>query len=281
MFKEKLNRNEIRILINIQRGTMSISQLADALNKNPSWISKNVNHLRTLGFIEIKRIGRRVYVNLNGGPVGASISTLISEKSMLNIETVLSGSGMQVLPLILKPGNKAGEIAKRSSLSLRTVQGFLSRLRKMGVITFSNGFYVLSERHKPLIDFVKLYSYNTIIKFMNNIRNDASIVWYWRDEFIFSIEKTLSDRRFISAATTRLRELNYDIIASKEYYLYNPLLEKVTEEHALIQSILIEPENPRFVRMIKKAIKNEKIDRNSLIDYAAKYNIMIKVEEII
>jgi len=281
MFKETLNRNEIRILINIQRCSLSISQLADALNKNPSWISRNVNHLRALGFVDIKRIGRRVHVNLNDGPVGASISTLISEESMLNIETVLSGSGMQILPLILKPGNKAEEIAKRSSLSLRTVQGFLSRLRKMGVVTFSNGFYVLSERHKPLIDYVKLYSYNAIIKFMNNIRNDASIVWYWRDEFIFSIEKTLSDHRFMSAATTRLRELNYDIIASKEYYLYNPLLTKVTEEHALIQSILIEPDNPRLVRMIRKAIKNEKIDRNSLIDYAAKYNIMKKVEEII
>lgn len=281
MFKDKLNKNEIRILINIQKGPMSISQLAEALNKNPSWISRNVNHLKTLGFVDVKRIGRRVHVNLNEGPMGASISTLISEESMLNIVTVLSDSGMQILPLILNPGNKAEEIAKRSSLSLRTVQGLLSRLRKMGVVTLTNGCYMLSERHKPLIEFVKLYPYNSNIKSLKSLFSDASIIWHWRDEFIFSIEQPIKDHRFISAATTRLRELNYDIIASKEYYLYNPLLKKVSEEEALIQSYLIDTGNPRLARLIKKGIRNENIERNSLLKYAEKYNIMKKVEEII
>ena len=120
------------------------------------------------------------------------------------------------LPLILNPGNKAEEIAKRSSLSLRTVQGLLSRLRKMGVVTLTNGCYMLSERHKPLIEFVKLYTYISNIKSLKSLFSDASIIWHWRDEFIFSIEQPIKDHRFVSAATTRLRELNYDIIASKE-----------------------------------------------------------------
>jgi DNA-binding transcriptional ArsR family regulator len=213
--------------------------------------------------------------------MGASIRTLISEESMLNIEVVLSGSGMQVLPLILNPGNKADEIAKRSSLSLRTVQGLLSRLRKMGVVTIADGCYMLSERHKQLIEFVELYAYNSIIKSLKIIFPNASIIWHWRDEFIFSIEQPIKDRRFISAATTRLRELKHDIIASKEYYLHNPILKKVSEEEALIQSYLIDLENPRLVRMIKKSIKNEKIDRNSLLKFAEKYNIKKKVEELI
>ena len=281
MTNEKLNKNEIRIMTTIQKGPMTISKLATALNKNRSWISRNVNHLKTLGFVDVKRVGRKVYVDLNEGPMGASINTLIFEKSMLNIEVVLSGPGMQILPLILDPGNNAEEVAKRSSLSRRTVYGFLGRLRKMGVVSLTNGVYMLSERHKPLIEFIKLYAYNSIIKSLKNILPNAAIVWHWRDGFIFSIEQPISDRRFIPAAISRLRELKYDIIASKEYYIYDALLEKISEEEALVQSYLIDPENPRLVRMIKNGIKNKKINKNSLIEFAKKYSIMKKIKEII
>ena len=281
MFRDRLNKNEIRIMVIIQKKPMTISQLAKALNKNISWISRNVNHLKTLGFIDVKRVGRKVYVDINEGPMGASINTLISEGSMLNIEVVLSGPGMQILPLILDPGNKAEEITKRSSLSRRTVYGYIGRLRKMGVVSLTNGIYMLGERHKPLIEFMKLYAYNSIIKSLKNIFPNASIVWHWRDEFIFSLEQSVSDHRFIPAATSRLRELKYDIIASKEYYLYDPLLKQVSEEEALIQSYLIDPENPRLVRMIKKGIKNKEINRNSLLEFSEKYGLVKKIEEII
>ena len=281
MLDDKLNKNEIRIMVSIQKGHMTISQLAKALNKNISWISRNVNHLKTLGFVDVKRVGKKVYVDLNEGPLGASINTLISEESMLNIEVVLSGPGLQILPLILDPGNDAEEIVKRSSLSRRTVYGLLGRLRKMGVVSLNNGVYMLSERHKPLIEFIKLYSYNSSIKYLKNLFPDASIAWHWRDEFIFSLEQPVSNRMFIPAATSRLRELKYDIIASREYYLYDPLLKKVSEEEALIQSYLIDPENPRLDRMIKMAIKNKKINRNSLLEFAKKYSLIKKIEEII
>ena len=83
MFDDRLNKNEIRIMTIIQKVSMTISQLAKALNKNIPWISRNVNHLKTLGFVDVKRVGRKVYVDLNEGPMGASINTLISEVYLL------------------------------------------------------------------------------------------------------------------------------------------------------------------------------------------------------
>ena len=281
MFKVKLNKNEVKILITIQKGPMTISQLASGLKKNPSWISRNVDHLEELGFVNGKRVGKTVLVKIDDGPMGACISTLISEESMLNIEAVLSGSGLRILPLILEPGNNAKEIARRSSLSLRTVQGLLSRWRKMGVVALTNGCYMISERHQPLIEFVKLYSYNTIIRSLGRSFYDASIVWHWRDEFMFSTEQPMRDSKFISAATTRLRELDYDVISVKDYYFYNPLQKIVSEEEALMQSLRVDPENPRLSRLVKNAIVNKNIDANTLLNYAGKYGIKTKIEELV
>jgi predicted transcriptional regulator len=267
--------------MNIQEKPMNISQLAEALNKKPPWISKCVNHLKTIGFVDVNREGKRVYVNLKEGPMGASFTTLISEVPMLNLQAVLTGPGMQLLPLILHPGKNSKEITKRSTLSKRTVQGYIGRMRKMGVLTLNKGVYILSDRYKPLIEFINIYSYITKIKFLKEFFPDASIVWHQHDEFLFSRDKLLQDRRFISAATTRLQEMRYGIIAAREYYLYDPLKKRISKEEALVQSLLIDPENPRLVRIIGKIIKDKKINTKSLSNYAEKYGMMKKVTELI
>ena len=281
MFKAKLNKTEIKILMSILKGSRTISQLADALSKDSSWISRNVNHLKELGFVIEKREGKSVFVAIIKNPLGDSFHTLISEEPMLNIERILTGSGLKILPLLLNPGNSANEIVQRSSLSLRTVKGLLSLWRKMGVVILLKGVYVINDRHKPLINFVKYFSYNTLIRYLKEIYPDATIVWHWRDEFIFAIEDQLHDERFISAATTRLDELNYDIIANKEYYLHNPIMKTLSEEEALIQSYLLNPGNPRIPRLIKKALTKGKIEKGTLLEFARKYGLKKKTEEVI
>lgn len=281
MFKDKLNKTEIIILKSILKGPMTISQLADALGKDSSWISRNVNHLQELGFVIEKREGKSVFVTIIKNPLGDSYHTLISEEPMLNIEKILTGSGLKILPLLLKPGNNVNKITQRSSLSLRTVKGLLSRWRKMGVVTLKKGVYVINDRHKPLINFVKYFSYNTLIRYLKESYPDATIVWHWRDEFIFAIERPIHDKRFISAATTRLYELNYDIVVGKEYYFHNPIVKTLSEEEALIQGYLLNPGNPRIPRLIKRAMNKGEIEKETLLEFARKYGLKKKTEEVI
>ncbi|UCG71003.1 MAG: helix-turn-helix transcriptional regulator [Thermoplasmata archaeon] len=281
MFKDKLNKTELEILLSILKKPQMISQLADALGKDISWISRNVNHLQEFGFVSMKREGKSVFVSIVKNPLGDSFTTLISEEPMLKVEKILTGSGLKILPLLLNPGNRANGIVQRSSLSLRTVKGLISQWRKMGVVTLEKGVYVINERHKPLINFIKYYSYNTIIKHLKESYPDATIVWHWRDEFIFAIEHTIHDKRFISAATTRLYELNYDIVAGKEYYFHNPIMKTLSEEEALIQSYLLNPGNPRIPRLIIRAMNKGKIEKKPLLEFAKKYGLKKKIEEVI
>jgi DNA-binding transcriptional ArsR family regulator len=281
MFKDKLNKTELKILKFLLKNPMTISQLADAIGVGLPWISRNVNHLRALGFISARRKGNSIIVEIINNSLGDSFAALISEEPMLNIERILAGSGLRVLPLLLNPGNSADEIVLRSSLSLRTVKGLLSLWRKMGVVSLTKRIYVISDRHKPLINFVKYYSYHMIIRLLKKSYPDAAVVWHWRDEFIFSIDRSLKDKRFISAATTRLNELKYDIIASKEYYFHNPMLRKMCDEEALVQSFLLNPENPRIPRLLTEAMKKGRIDKGILLELSRKYGLKKKIEEVI
>jgi hypothetical protein len=281
MFKDKLNKIEIMILRSLLKSPGTISQLANAMGVSPSWISRNADHLRQLDFVSVKRKGKSVFVEINKNPLGDSFGALISEEPMLNIERILTGSGLMVLPQLLNPGNNADEIALRSSLSLRTVKGLLGLWRKMGVVELTRGIYTINDRHKPLINFVKNYSYHAMIRYLKEDYPDAAVVWHWRDEFIFSTDQSLKDKRFIPAATTRLHELNYDIIASKEYYFHNPMLKILSEEEALIQSYLLNPGNPRIPRFINEALVKGRIKKHTLLEFARKYGLKRKTEEVI
>lgn len=281
MFKDRLNKNEIKILLTLIKHPGTVSQLAKALGVGRSWISKSVEHLRELGFVSVKRKGKSMFIEIVRNPLGDSFVALVSEEPLLSIEKVLAGSGLKILPLLVNPGNSADEITLRSSLSLRTVKGLLSRWRKMGVVTLSRGVYVINDRHKPLINFIKYYSYHAIIRYLKESYPDAAIVWHWRDEYIFTIEQPIKDKRFISAATTRLHELNYDIVSSKEYYFHNPLLRKMSDEEALVQSYLLNPGDPRIPRIINEGIKIGKVHEEALLEFARKYGVLKKLEGVI
>jgi len=60
--RESYNQTELKILLSILKESRTISQLADALSKDLSWISRNVNHLQELGFVMVKRKGYMIYI---------------------------------------------------------------------------------------------------------------------------------------------------------------------------------------------------------------------------
>ena len=151
----------------------------------------------------------------------------------------------------------------------------------MQIVKLTKKKYAIHDRHKPLINFVKYYSYHATIRYLKGDYPDAAVVWHWRDEFIFSTDQTLKDKRFISAATTRLHELKYEIIASKEYYFHNPILKKISQEEALIQSSLLNPGNPRISRFIIDALDKGRIKERTLLEFARKYGLKKKIEGVI
>jgi hypothetical protein len=154
-------------------------------------------------------------------------------------------------------------------------------MEENGGCDFKKRSLCINDIHKPLINFVKYFSYNSIIRYLKDSYPDATIVWHWRDEFIFAIEHSIQDERFISAATTRLYEIKYDIISGKEYYFHNTMVKKLSEEEALIQSYLLNLENPRIPRLIKRAMNKGKIEKETLLEFAKKYGLKKKTEEVI
>ena len=276
--KWSLNKTEVRLLQKLQGRQLTLSELALELSKSANRVSETVNHLETMGLVRKERKGSHKFVFIPKTPLGESLSVLITEEPMLNLEALFSGSGLLVLPLLLKPGYSAKKLAERTSLSMRTVKGLLPRWKRMGVVLQEKSNYYLNPRFKLLADFLRKYNEHKNLSIMKDRYPEAVIVWQWRDEFIFSSETMLKDRNILPAALTRLDTLEPYFVHSQEYYYYGHEHDEVTEEEALIQALYLDPNNPRIKSFIKERM--EHMNNENLIVFAGKYAKKTTIKEV-
>lgn len=70
--------SRVRILGRLQRGALSVNELADAVGMEPSAVSHQLRLLRHLGFVTGRREGRRVLYDLHDDHVAHLLEEAIS-----------------------------------------------------------------------------------------------------------------------------------------------------------------------------------------------------------
>ena len=264
-----MNKTEVRLLRVLQGRQLALSELALELSKSLPTVSQRVKHLVALGLVEKGRQGSNMLVSIPKTPLGESLSLLVAEEAMLNLETLFSDSGLLILPLLLKPGYSAKELAERTSLSMRTVKGLLPRWKRMGVVLQEKSNYQLNPRFKFLADFLSKFNQYRNLSIMKDRYPEAVIVWQWRDEFMFSTEEELEDPDAIPAGLTRLDSFEANLAHTHDYYYYGHADDEITEEEAFMQALYVDPYNPRIKDLISQRLRH--LDDNAFFSYAGKY----------
>ncbi len=269
-----LNQTEIEILKMLPCRKLTVSEASEELSISLSWTSEVTDHLEILGLLTKERVGTHTSVSMPKTPLGESLSVLITEERMLNLETLLANSGLLVLPLLLKPGHTVKELVVKTSLSVRTVKGLLPRWRRMGVVLLENGIYYINPKFRTLIDFLQRYNEHRNISFLKEEHPEAMIVWQWRDEFMIAVDHDIKDQRFSPAA---LSALDSDLFHTKEYFYHGK--DEISLEEALVQALYVYHRNPRVKRYVSSMLTKANIEDTS--KFAKKYDMMREVSELI
>jgi len=109
----------------------------------------------------------------------------------------------------------------------------------------------------------------------------ALIVWQWRDEYLLSNDGRVDQPHLLSAGPTRLEELGYDILHSREYYFHHPLIDVVSEEEALVQSLRTDPNNPRMERFVIEGIGSRGADPRAILEFGEKYGLEKALDKVV
>lgn len=275
MFKERLNKNEIQILRHVMATTRSTTAIAKALEISLSWTSECITHLEEMGLVITNKRGVTQLVSRSESPFAYRLHLLISEVPQLNLDLVLAGPGLKILPYLLEPGSTLKAIASSAGISERSVKDTLKRWMGMGVAIKKKDRYSLNPRQKHLVEMTIAFSEQRNGLILKGIYPEALIVWQWGDAFMFTIGHSITHVACHSASTSRAQELGYDVISTSAYYYYDPNGGDISEEEALVQGMITDPNNPRSQRNIRYALENKRIDIRSLRRLGRKYKIKV------
>ena len=280
---EGLYKTHLDILGFVYKMERTVSQIAKHVHKSISWTSECVNHLIGMDLLKKRKEGLEVFVGPAKNELSQSLAILIFEAPMIDLSKVLRKAGLTILPVLVDPGITANEISQRTGLSMPTIRTIIRKWRGMGIVVRERETkrYTIHPSQKELRSFISRYSQWFNRRMLGNVLPEALIIWQWRDEYLFSIEHRIDLSDFLSAGPTRLEELGYDILHLREYYLHHPENDEVSQEEALVQSLMTDPNNPRMLRFIREGIDNRGADLQAILEFGEKYGLGLALDGVV
>ena len=278
MRHEGLHRTHLEILKYIYTEERMVSQIANHVGKSISWTSECIRHLVWMDLAVKEKIGLKVLVKPASNELSQSLELLIVEAPLINISVMLDKAGLTLLPVLVDPGTTAKEMAQHTGLSLPTIRNKIRMWRGMGVVVRDSGpkRYRIPDSHRELRSFVVHFSQWYNRRMLADVLSGAVIVWQWRDEYLFSIDRRIELPDFSSAGPTRLEELHL-----REYYHYHPIIDDTSEEEALVQSLKIDANNPRLMRFITEGIESRGVAPEAILEYGKKYGLKETLKKVV
>lgn len=268
---KSLTKVELDIFRYLVDKEMTVTQLSGKLNKPISWISNVLNNLKEKDFLNDERIGYRKIWRANDKKFVQSFRKLIREEKMMNLDVLLTNSKLKILPLLVEPGYTVNEIMERTSISMTVLYEYLRLWKGSGIVHKKNNKYIINPKQKYLAEFLIEYQKHINYQFLNERCPEGIILWQWRDEFLFSTENPIDNDIYCKAAYSRLDELGYPLEHQNEYYMFTPVRHDISDEEAIIQSIMIDENNPRIREIIKDSLKLGNINKELINKYREKY----------
>jgi predicted transcriptional regulator len=192
----QLNKTELEILVNYVN---SITQLAKALNKSKSQISRSLNSLEKKGFIENKQLQRLPYISL----------LLQALKNNSQLTNIIHDSSFEIL-LELNTPKSIKDLSKR--FKTITIYKTLQKFKKYNLVKKTNNLYSFNSTIWPdLSEFINSYQ-----EYSKNIDSrvplDSKIYYKTEKEILFSNSNELDAKK------TAFSAYDFKLLLTKNYY---------------------------------------------------------------
>jgi len=266
------SKSEIRILKELTGGERSLSQVEKSLLIKPPLLSYNLKKLLKKGIIKETAKGFRKHIQFNDSKHASLLRDLLIIHDHVDWQNLLTGKAIEILfKAITDSGKEFSEIPKA------TLWRHLRNLKAHGILQRTKKGYSVNPRFPTLRDFLNEYQRFIINMLARTISEEAVVLWQRDFEFLVRAPKNIeaTQKNFLCTATSLLTNMGIPIFSEFDIYFYSKKKKNIQTEDIILHTLLIEPNNVRYVIYSLLLLKKykEKIDIGYLMREAQKYDL--------
>jgi len=154
MYKIKLTKKLIKVLISIISGNKTLSEIANNLDVSTNSVSKILIKLEDEGFILRHKSKTGVKIKLSNRSYVLHFKEFYLSNIHIDISNLFSGRSLDVLLTIANKGKKTNIMADMLEIQPRAVREKLGHLIDRGIVSKEKGIYFINENIPKLKDFL-------------------------------------------------------------------------------------------------------------------------------
>lgn len=262
-----LSKPEITAFKELTKRELSISELADALNRSNPSVSLVVKSLKGKGFAEIKREGTRRIARVAPTDHAQYFSNLIENEPYVPWEKVLSYSNSKVL-LDLWFSSSLGK-----DVSNTTRWRALRNLAAHGMLA-EPGKVASNQRVRRFVEAYADYVSRAIAARI--LPTGSVVIWRKGDSYLFKTKQSAKlGTGFHETAISVFPRYGIRFITDEKYYFFDSKKRSLTLEDNLIHTLLIDPTSETYTgyALLLLLKESKKIAKDRLVERSKEYGL--------
>jgi hypothetical protein len=144
-----------------------------------------------------------------------------------------------------------------------------------------DGFYEINPRFSLLKDFLMEYQRSILEALVRSVSERAVILWQRDLECLIRLPKdiNISQKGFLKTAISLFDEFSLPLMTDFSIYFYSSNKERIRVEDAILHTLLIDRDNPRYTLYSLLLLKKQwiKIDKEYLLKEAQRLELSLLV----
>lgn len=267
-------------LLQVLQEELSVSELADRLDRSPSYTSELVAGLEETGLVRTRRDGRQKLVAPAESTAVELFQRLTQTHPHIDFPALLTDKMITYLYYLDTPVTVA-ELAAQTGDYRNTVNRVMNRLLHRGIVQKQESRYQLNDEFLILHEFATAYVHQLHRQTAATHATSATILWESLHEFLVQTGEPVTAPSFLLTGPDRFQEYGVPLLTTnRHYYLYSPHRDDLTAADVICHTLLIDT-GTRYQTYCLLLLAQEDPDREQLLDAAETYGVSDIVDDLV
>jgi predicted transcriptional regulator len=272
--------SELELLQALQE-EVSVSELAEELDRSRSYTSELVAGLEEKGLVRTRREGRRKLATPAEAKAVELFQRLTQTYPHIDFPELLTEKTIACLYYLDTPMTVT-ELAERTGNYRNTVNRVVNRLLHRGIVGKQDSRYRLNDDFVLLHEFAAEYVHHVHRQTAAAHATSYTILWESLYEFLVQTgEPVDDDDAFLQTGPNQFQAYGVPLITTnRHHYLYSEHRDDLTVADVICHTLVIDT-GTRYQTYCLLLLAQEEPDREQLLDAADMYEVVTVVEDLL